>query len=200
MQLKYPVITISREYAAGGRTVAAELSKRLGIPYYDKDFVKKTAEESGYSEEDIEREGENMSPSSKFMNTFLNNAVSYPSSYDGIYRAQKGIVLELAKSPCIIVGRCADHILTESGIPAFKIFLFADEAHRLKRAAELEHIGDINTLKKHIAKIDVRRRTYYQKYTGKELGSYQNCNIALDTGTLGTKKCVDILCDLIAAE
>ena len=32
-----------------------------GIPYYDKDFVK-NSEDSGYSMEDVEREGENLSP------------------------------------------------------------------------------------------------------------------------------------------
>ena len=73
-KLKYPVITISREYAAYGRTIAAGLSDRLGIPFYDKDFVKETAKQSGYSEEDIVREGEDMSPASKFMNSLLNNA------------------------------------------------------------------------------------------------------------------------------
>ena len=54
----YPVITISREFGAGGHSIAKVLSERLGIPYYDKDFVKETASRSGYSEEDIEREGE----------------------------------------------------------------------------------------------------------------------------------------------
>lgn len=200
MQLKYPVITISREYAAGGRTVAAELSRRLGIPFYDRDFVKKTVEQSGYSEEDIEREGETMSPSSKFMNSFLNNAITYPSSYDRIYAAQKEVVLELSKSPCIIIGRCADHILTEAGIPAFKVFLFADEEHRLKRAAELVDVTDEAALKKHLARTDVYRRTYYQKYTGVELGSCKNCNIALDTGTIGALKCADIICGLVAED
>ena len=76
-KLKYPVITISREYAAYGRTIAAGLSDRLGIPFYDKDFVKETAKQSGYSEEDIVREGEDMSPASKFMNSLLNNANAY---------------------------------------------------------------------------------------------------------------------------
>jgi hypothetical protein len=54
---KCPVITITREYGALGRTLAAALSERLGIPYYDRDFVRKTAEVSGYGVEDIEREG-----------------------------------------------------------------------------------------------------------------------------------------------
>ena len=111
-KLKYPVITISREYAAYGRTIAAGLSSRLGIPFYGKDFVKETAKQSGYSEEVIVREGEDMSPASKFMNSLLNNANAYSSSYDGIYKAQKEVILNLAQKPCIIVGRCADHILT----------------------------------------------------------------------------------------
>ena len=50
---KCPVITISREYGALGRTLAAKLSERLGIPYYDRDFVKKTAEESGFAVEAV---------------------------------------------------------------------------------------------------------------------------------------------------
>lgn len=199
MELKYPVITISREYAAGGRSIASELSKRLGIPFYDRDFVRETAKKSGYSEEEIADEGENMSRSDRFFNGLLNlsNGISYQSSYDRIYEAQKAVVLELSKSPCIIVGRCSDHILTEAKISAFKIFLFADEAHRLLRAAELENGADESLVKKHLAKIDENRRTYYRQYTGRELGSYSLFNIALDTGTIGKEKCVEILCDLI---
>ena len=75
-ELRYPVITISRQYAAYGRTVAKGLSEELGIPYYDKDVVRKTAEQSGFSEEDIKREGEDLSRAGKFMNDLLNNAAS----------------------------------------------------------------------------------------------------------------------------
>lgn len=199
MKLKYPVITISREYAAGGRSIATLLSERLGIPFYDKDFVKETAQQSGYSEEEVENEGENMSRTDRFLNGLLNlsNGISYQSSFDRIYEAQKKVVLELSKSPCIIVGRCSDHILSEAKIPAFKIFLFADEAHRLKRTAELLGSDDAIEAKKQLAKIDESRRIYYRQYTEKEFGSYALFNIALDTGTIGKEKCVEILCDLI---
>ncbi len=197
VNLKYPVITISREYAAGGRTVAAALSQRLGIPYYDKDFVKETAARSGYSVEDINREGEDMSVSSKLMNSFLNNALSYQSSFDGINHAQREVILQLSKSPCIIVGRCADHVLTEAGVPAFKVFLFADAEHKLKRAAELEHNDNVAELKKIMEKKDANRETYYRQYTGKDIGSYKNYNICLDTGMIGMDKCIDIIVDLV---
>ena len=43
----YPVITISREFGAGGHSIAKVLSERLGIPYYDKDFVKETGHKYG---------------------------------------------------------------------------------------------------------------------------------------------------------
>ncbi|URW84857.1 cytidylate kinase-like family protein [Blautia wexlerae] len=40
---KYPVITISREFGAGGHSIARVVSERLGIPYYDRDFAKQAA-------------------------------------------------------------------------------------------------------------------------------------------------------------
>ena len=42
-----PIITIGREYGAGGHTVARIIAQRLGIPAYDKEIIKLTAEESG---------------------------------------------------------------------------------------------------------------------------------------------------------
>lgn len=195
----FPVITISRKYAAYGRTIAAQLSERLGIPYYDRDFVKETAKQSGYSEADVAREGEDMSRASKFMNSLLNNSMAYPSSYDGIYQAQKKVVLQLAQSPCILVGRCADHILTQSGVPALKLFLFADMEHRLQRAAELdEGKGKSEAeMKKLLTKHDSLRETYYKQYTGMDMGSYANYTVCLDVGVLGVQSCVDIICTLM---
>lgn len=195
---KYPTITISREYGAGGRSIAKGVSERLGIPFYDRDFVKKTAAQSGYSVEDIEKEGENMSHAGKLMNDFLNNAVSYTSSHDGIYQAQKATILELANEDCIIIGRCSNIILREAGIPSFDVFLHADLLHRMKRAAELnENTDPTLDLKKYVERRDDLRETYYKSYTGHVMGDYHDYDISLDTGNLGYDTCVDLLSDLI---
>ena len=77
---KYPVITISREFGAGGHSIARVVSERLGIPYYDRDFAKQAAARSGYSQEDIDREGENLSRSARLLDNILNNSASYFSS------------------------------------------------------------------------------------------------------------------------
>ena len=35
------VITVSRQFGSGGRTIAKETAERLGWAYYDKELVKK---------------------------------------------------------------------------------------------------------------------------------------------------------------
>ena len=196
---KYPVITISREYGALGRTLAAELSERLGIPYHDKDFVKKAADESGYAEEEVKTEGEELKPSSRMLNSILNSAVSYSSSHDAIFKAQKKVVLELAKDPCIIVGRCADHILREAGADVFCIYLYAAVKDRIGRAEELGENGSTN-IQKYIEKRDLLRRTHYKQYTGCEMGNANNYNICFDTGRINVDTCADVVVDILSRD
>lgn len=187
-----PVITISREYGAGGRSVAKRLSELLGIPWYDKDFVKKTVESSGFSEEDILREGEEMSSRQKFLDSILNSMVSYTSSGDAIFQAQKKEILNLAKEPCIIVGRCANIVLQQAGIPSFDVFLYADMESRMQRASQLNENGDMD-LQRYIETRDELRATYHKHYTKADIGDYHNYDLILNTGILGFEKCVDII-------
>ena len=44
------IITISREFGSGGRTIGKMTAEKLGIPYYDKELVKKVAVETGFDE------------------------------------------------------------------------------------------------------------------------------------------------------
>ena len=56
--MKYPVITITREFGSGGRTIARQLAEKLGYDYYDYNLVQKIAKESGLAESYIEEHGE----------------------------------------------------------------------------------------------------------------------------------------------
>ncbi|MFR1233655.1 MAG: AAA family ATPase [Evtepia gabavorous] len=60
------IITIGREYGAGGRSVAKRISDLLGIPHYDKEIIQLAAEKTGLSEEMIRgtEEHESGKPSS----------------------------------------------------------------------------------------------------------------------------------------
>ncbi|MBQ7481351.1 MAG: cytidylate kinase-like family protein [Lachnospiraceae bacterium] len=191
-----PIITINREYGAGGRTLAAVLSEKLGIPYYDEDFVLKTVEESGYDREDVVREGEEISKPSQFLNGFLNSAVSYSSSHDEIFKAEKKVILELAENPCIIVGRCANHILKEAGIDAVSIFLHAPFEKRLKRTLELAEYGNMKP-EKYMEERDSKRRNYCRYYTGCDITDSLNYTFCFDVGKIGISRCAQIVIDMI---
>lgn len=57
---KYSIITIGREYCAGGTSVAERLSQKLGIPWFDRDFAALTAKNSGYALDEVLEEGEEL--------------------------------------------------------------------------------------------------------------------------------------------
>ncbi len=55
------VITISREFGSGGRTVGKLVAEKLNIPCYDQEIIQKIAQESGYCEDFIAEKSEHSS-------------------------------------------------------------------------------------------------------------------------------------------
>ena len=49
--MKNRIITISREFGSGGRTIGKEVAEKLGIPCYDEKLINKIAEKSGFAKE-----------------------------------------------------------------------------------------------------------------------------------------------------
>lgn len=193
---KTPVITINRLYAAGGRTVAKAISKAFDIPWYDKDFVKMTAKDSGYTVDEINKDGEEISLRTNFIDTIFSNA-SYTSAHDAIFNAQSKEIIKLsANAPCIIVGRCANIILREEGIPSFDIFLYGSVESRIKRAAEIGGNGDMD-LQKYIEKRDAYRSNYYKKYTKKSIGDYHDYNLSIDVGSIGIEESIKMIIGIL---
>lgn len=192
------IITIGREFGAGGRTVAKKLSELLNIPWYNRDFTKITAQSSGYSEEEIEDEGETISDFDSWLDSFLNNSAAYTSSHDAIFEAQKDTILKLAEGDCIIIGRCADYILKKAGIDSFDVFLYADEDVKAKRACEILEC-DEKKAHKYVEKIDHMRDNYYKRYTGLNIGDYHNYDLLIDTGKIGKDNSADLIVSAIKA-
>lgn len=128
---------------------------------------------SGYSEEEIADEGEAISDSAGILDSILNNMAAYTSSHDAIYEAQKDAILELAKNPCIIVGRCSNVILREAGIPSFDIFLHAEYAIRVERVKAL--VSDkVTSIEKYVERVDEQRETLQSIYGQTSIRDRQN--------------------------
>ena len=56
--MKNRVITISREFGSGGRTIGKRVAEALGIPCYDNELLLKIAQESGFHEAYVQEAGE----------------------------------------------------------------------------------------------------------------------------------------------
>ena len=52
------VVTVSREFGSGGRTIGRQLAAKLNIPCYDYELIDKVAEESGFARSYIAEHGE----------------------------------------------------------------------------------------------------------------------------------------------
>ena len=193
---KIPVIAINREYGAGGRALAAVLSERLDIPYYDKDFVTKTVKESGYDKEEVEREGEEISEVARVFDSFLGSSVSYSSSHDAIFEAEKKVILDLAKEPCIMVGRCADQILKKAGVDVLSVYLHAPHDMKLERAKQLKEYGDEKP-EKFMEKRDKQRAIFYKQYTGGDISDAANYTLTFDVGKVSVERIADMITGIL---
>ena len=189
------IITISREYAAGGRKIAKLVAEQLNIPYYDKDIVKETAKASGFEPELIESEGEVGSRTDSILKTICSaSSLQFNDTQEVIHDVQQAIIVQLAKKgPCVILGRCADEILREAGIDSLNVFIHADDIHRAVRVSELTGSTNATEIQKLMAKKDNSRHTYYTHYTGKKWGDCHNYHLTLDSGILGADMCVKLI-------
>ena len=194
------IITISREFGSGGRTIGKEVAARLGIPYYDKELVDRVAAESGFHADFIEEAGEYAPVSSSFL---FNIAVSpnpmsmvnTMSMSDQLFVAQTNVIRKLAdEGPCVIIGRCADYILRDHP-NALHVFIHSDMEHRAERIVRL--YGETKqTPQKRLSDKDAKRKVYYKHYTGRNWGEAQNYHLSLNSGLIGVEKCAEIIVDI----
>lgn len=193
------VITISREFGSGGRTIAKAVAERLGYNFYDKVLVDRIANESGYSKDFVERRGEDATSTSSFL---FNLSRSGSGGYDGVsgisdklYVIQHNIIKRLPEEgPCVIVGRCSDYILKDYE-DALHVFIFADMQFKADRIVKLYGERD-DVPEKRLEEKDKKRKVYYKNYTGRIWGMSNNYDISLNSGKLGIDNCVDIIVKL----
>ena len=189
------VITISREFGSGGRTIGKMVAERLGIPCYDQELIDQIAEESGLTKEYIKERGEYSKRGGWLANAFADRSLKSLSVQDYVWSVQRKIILDLAeKGPCVIVGRCADYILKDSA-DLLKIFITASVEDRAKRVVEkYGESGD--AIEKRLREKDISRSSYYRFYTDIEWGICKNYDLSLNSGLIGIDRCVDIITSL----
>ena len=194
-------ITIGRQYGSGGREIGVRLGELLGFRVYDKELLFMAAQKNGINPDALRRVDE------KATNSLLYTLAIGSSLYgahnigvdvpinDQLFITQTEIIKQAAEEEnCIFVGRCADYVLRNHP-NRISIFVYADKEERITRIA-----GEYNVSRDEaaamIAKTDKRRVNYYNFYTGRKWGKFDNYHLSIDSTLLGVEGSAQMIADI----
>lgn len=193
------IITVSREFGSGGRSIAKLVAEKLGYDYYDSELVERVAKETGFSQDYIADAGEYAPGRSMLSYAFSSDTPHTGTSMnatDYLWATQCRIITELAeKGNCVIVGRCADYILRNRE-DCLNVFIHADKNYKAKRIVELYGVTD-KSPEKRLNEKDGKRKVNYKYFTGREWGKPENYHLCINSSYFGSERCAEIIADLV---
>lgn len=195
------VVTIGRQLGSGGREIGLRLAKKLGIPFYDKELLRKAAEESGLNEKLFDSFDER--PKSLLYSIAMD---SYMFALPGagvsdsleqqVYQATFGAIRRAADDgPCVIIGRCADYAL-ENRDNVLNLFIHAPLDRRIAVEARRQKL-ETEQARQQILRTDKRRASYYEYYSAKKWGAVDSYDFCLDSSIFGYEGTMELIETLI---
>ena len=186
------IITIGREFGAGGAEVGRKVAKELGLEYYDKDIILKTAMASrNLDPEQVRRWDERVPKNFGFAQSlfdFYNKPLE-----EEIWKAQRDAIRELAnKESCVIVGRNGDYILKEFD-HCLNVFIHAGFEWRVRRMTGMMDQVPADQVVNDVRAVDRARKKYCEYYTNRVYGDARNYDLTLNTEKLGIDKAVQMI-------
>lgn len=180
------IICIGREFGSGGHQIALLLGEKLGLKVYEKDILHMACKYGDLQVKKMEASDE------KATNPYL-----FETIHEGNYHVMRGAptsevlfalqsheIKRIAKQEsCIIVGRCADHVLKDTDAEVLSVFISAPVEVRIQRKMEQENLSHLRA-KSIVRKMDLQRKKYYEHYTKKAWGKPENYDLYLDTAAI----------------
>lgn len=194
------IITISRQFGSGGRSIAKAVAEKLGYEYYDKEIIDNVAVETGFSKDFVAKKGEEAPGKSVLSYGFETmgapGIMNGMTMHDYLWTVQRQIICKIADAgkPCVIVGRSADYILRDRE-DILNVFISADMEFRKDRIVRLYGESEQKP-EKRLNEKDKKRAANHKHFTGLEWGAAVNYDICLSSSSLGLDTCVEIICDL----
>ncbi|MCM1224315.1 MAG: cytidylate kinase-like family protein [Lachnospiraceae bacterium] len=198
------VITIGRQFGSGGRALGSILSKKLGIPFYDKELLLQAAEENGINPDFFVNNDERVPsffngiiPFSMGVNPMPWYSGSTSISDDSIYRAQSDFIRQIAdRGPCIIVGRSADYVLRDAK-NLITVFVHARPEDCAKRIVERGEGRDMDKALRMGERINKLRANYYNFYTDKRWGDASSYDLTFNSSSLSLDDIAEVIIDYL---
>lgn len=194
------IITISREFGSGGREIGKRLADILGFDYYDREIISEVARIGNFDEKYVEAMGES-GYSSGYHLTY-GRTLYYPHAHwdnsTRIIVAEQKVLNQIAEKgrDCIIVGRCADVILSK--YRPFNLFIHADIESKLERCKARMEYGDKTTDKamiKKIKSIDKARARHREVISSIRWGRKEAYHLCVNTTHITPKDITPVIAD-----
>lgn len=182
------IVSISREFASGGREIAKILAERLQIDYYDRNLLDAIAAERLGDAEKLRKFDE---VPRIFLKRTVRGMTSSPE--ENVAQIQFDYMTKLADSGerFVIVGRCADEVLSEyKGL--VRIFVLADEESKIDRVVESRDCSR-DEARGIIMRHDRSRKAYHNYYCEYKWGDSRGYDITVNSSRLGIEKTTDLL-------
>ena len=206
-----PVITIGRQFGAGGTTVGGMLARRLKIDLLESRIIDEVAHRLQLPKEEVEAEDEQpgsllgrllvalgsasmepMIPPEATAWTPPNNDPTFDTR-KAVLQITQHVIEEAAKAGnVVIVGRGGGYILRD--FPgALHVFLRASTAARVKTVMARFKITSEDEAKRRIKSTDENWTSYIKQVYGHDRNLPAHYDMVLDTGTLGYEATVDVI-------
>lgn len=195
------IVSLGREFGAGGRSVGKKLAERLGIAYYDKELIVEAAKEFGFAPELFEKSDESSSSVSgnvlQWMSDWMDGLYSRNFlSQDSLFEMQSATIRKIASErSCVILGRCSDYVLRDNP-NCVSVFLHSTEDDRAQRIIERSEMTKEEALKL-MGVEDKRRASYYNFYSNKTWGMASTYHLSVNVASLGDEGVVDFIIDFL---
>ena len=193
------IVTIGREFGAGGYEIGKRLAEKLGVTFYDRQLNEMAAEQSGLSLEKVEELEHHMERELvyDFKNAAYDMTNGALSPEERLFVAQTSVIRQIAAGDesCVIMGRCADWVLY-SDPNCFRIFIHARPDARIRRTMAKYGLEEAEA-KRQMENTDASRARHYKRFTGREYGRQEYYHLGVDSGMLGTEDSVEIILEAL---
>lgn len=195
------VITIARQYGSGGREIGHKIGELLGIKVFDRELITIAAQKSGLHMDVLHKADEKAT--SSLLYTLAMGSASVGTAHfnmdipinDKLFITQSDIIKSLVEEQsCVIVGRCSDYVLRNYP-NRLSVFIHADPAARIKHIAAQNQVSE-SAAQDMMKKTDKRRVNYYNFYTGRKWGAFENYHASFNSGMLGIDGTARIIADM----
>lgn len=194
------VITISHQLGSGGAYLGQKLSDRLGIPFIDREILKKVAKQLNLAESELAHREERLS---SFWQSFSRiaglidpekslSADSYVPTDKELFQLELETIGRIAaNSSAIFIGRCGRFILRDHPCH-LSVMVHAEKPARIKRLCELYHLSILDA-EKLIESNDRERSAYIQTFTRQNWLNARLYDLCVNTSIIGLDKTVELV-------